>query len=180
MASGMGVPSIGLYSWELFQFLRCGQHHPHRFRRRNTGRHQADGYRGGHGLLHGLQLCPPVRSARHLRPHRRLHPAAGIRSGGRENGIIAAWATCCAPTTFYSDGSDPPSRGRRWACWPWKWNPPAFYMNAARAGKRARCAYAQYPTICTAPKRYRPRIVSLLLYPDDARCAGHRQRMAKL
>ena len=30
MASGMGMPSIGIYSYELFQFYDVRQHHPHR------------------------------------------------------------------------------------------------------------------------------------------------------
>ena len=33
MGSGMGMPSIGIYSYELFTPVRRREHHPHRLRR---------------------------------------------------------------------------------------------------------------------------------------------------
>ena len=50
MASGMGIPAISIYSWELF--LRCGQYHPHRLRRRAERRSEADGHHRRSGGLH--------------------------------------------------------------------------------------------------------------------------------
>ena len=50
-ASGMGIPSIGIYSWELYK-------------------------------EYGVELRPPVRRPRHLRPHGRLD-AAQDRHGHR-------------------------------------------------------------------------------------------------
>ena len=60
MASGMGMPSIGIYSYELFNYydvkniIRVGsgiKDSRHRFR---------------HGGMHKFELCGPIQTARHF------------------------------------------------------------------------------------------------------------------
>ena len=60
MASGMGIPSIGIYSYELFNFydvkniIRVG------ICRRDSSGPQGQRYRHRTGRLHQLQLCSAV------------------------------------------------------------------------------------------------------------------------
>ena len=68
MASGMGIPSIGIYSYELYtqydveNIIRVG----------SAGAMRA-GQRGGRsGRLHQLRFCQPVRAGRQLRAHLRF------------------------------------------------------------------------------------------------------------
>ena len=89
MASGMGIPSIGIYAHELFHFygveniIRVG----------TTGalseKLKLRDLVIAQGGLHGLQLRPSLRPSRGLRPHRGL-PAFGNRRGrGPEAGAGA-------------------------------------------------------------------------------------------
>ena len=80
----------------------------------------------GRGRLHGLQLRAPVRPQRHLRAHRGLYAAQpGRRRGGRQRRHACTWATSSRPTTSTTTATTAPTSGRRWACSPWRWRPPA-------------------------------------------------------
>ncbi|CAN4026479.1 Tyr recombinase domain-containing protein, partial [Dysosmobacter welbionis] len=59
-------------------------HHPGGQRRCHLPPAEGAGRGVRPGLLHGLQLRPPVRPGRHLRPHRGLHPAGDRRDGSPE------------------------------------------------------------------------------------------------
>ena len=70
MASGMGCPSIGIYSHELFNFYDV----------ENIIRIGSARYRGRHRLQHNLKLCRAISHARHLSSHSGLY--ASFHSGG--------------------------------------------------------------------------------------------------
>lgn len=82
MASGMGMPSIGIYSWELYtvfgveNIMRIG----------STGALQDSiklrDHRHRSGRLHRLQLGVAVPSGRHVRPDCRLPHAGDLRRDG--------------------------------------------------------------------------------------------------
>lgn len=80
MASGMGMPSIGIYSYELFRFfdvkniIRVGSAGA------LSEKLKVQGYCPRHGRLHGRKLCRAVFSARNVRSDREL-PLID-RSGG--------------------------------------------------------------------------------------------------
>ena len=93
MASGMGMPSIGIYSHELFHFydvdniIRVAAPAP-------SPQAEAAGRGVRPGLLHGLQLCPPVRPERHLRP---IADFTLLETAIAVAGDLASsprWATC--------------------------------------------------------------------------------------
>lgn len=80
MASGMGCPSIGIYSHELFNFYDV--ENIIRIRLRGGIVRKAEGarYRGRHRLQHNLKLCRAISHARHLSSHSGLY--ASFHSGG--------------------------------------------------------------------------------------------------
>ena len=125
MGGGMGMPSIGIYSYELYEFLRRRVDHPRGLRRRHRPVRPRARRRCGHGRLHRLQLCRPVPPARHVRAHRQLRPARARRGRRPRAGHRGQrWATCSRPTIFTRTTPTPPPRGRRWACSPSRWRPP--------------------------------------------------------
>ena len=82
MGHGMGMPSIGIYSYELFNFYDVDQ-----IIRIGSAGALADGRSDAsrapcwrpcdcHGCLYGLELCFPVRASGHFRSDRRLFAAA--------------------------------------------------------------------------------------------------------
>ena len=56
MASGMGMPSMGIYSYELFNFYGVEEYHPHWFCGNAFAEPEAAGYCGGCELLHEFEL----------------------------------------------------------------------------------------------------------------------------
>ena len=69
MASGMGMPSIGIYSWELYTVFGVENDQAARHRHRS-------------GRLHRLQLGVAVPSGRHVCPDCRLPHAGDLRRDG--------------------------------------------------------------------------------------------------
>ena len=70
MGGGMGMPSVGIYSYELYHFydvesiIRIGS--------AGALQDELNARDDRHGRLHQLGLCQPVPSAGNLRSHRRL------------------------------------------------------------------------------------------------------------
>ena len=70
--SGMGMPSMGIYSYELFHFYDVDA-----IIRIGTAGGVADSVKlgAGNGCLHGFQLCSTIQPAGHICPDCRLLPA---------------------------------------------------------------------------------------------------------
>ena len=101
MGSGMGMPSIGIYSYELFHFYGVENYHPHWNRRRHRGSGTAPGSDRRHRSVHRFQLRRPVSAARAplplppaLRCWKRLFPPPDGR------GFRFGWAMCFHPICF--------------------------------------------------------------------------------
>lgn len=79
MASGMGMPTIGIYSYELFTFfgvdniMRIG----------STGECKGKRYHHWYGRMYQFQLCKPVRSGRNFCTNRKLSSDEGSNQSGR-------------------------------------------------------------------------------------------------
>ena len=123
MASGMGMPSIGIYSYELYQFfgveniLRVGTIGGMRGDLRIGDVLLAQGActNGNFGVQYGVQgAFAPIADFTLLRA------AADIAD---ERGA-PWWAMCSPATSFIMTMSTSPPTGRSWACWAWRWRPP--------------------------------------------------------
>ena len=125
MASGMGIPSIGIYSWELYNFYDVD----------NIIRVGSAG-----ALADDLNLMDVVAGrARARTPTSRTSSASTARSRPSRTTRCSArpsprrppmasrctWATCSRPTTSTMTAATARTSGRRWACSPSRWRPPA-------------------------------------------------------
>lgn len=124
-ASGMGIPSIGIYSWELYKeygvenIIRIG----------SAG-----------GLSDELQLMDVVAAVGACTDSNFAHqfglngcfaPTADwtllstAMSLAGSVGSPSRPATCSRRTTSITTAPTVPTSGARWASWPWRWRPPA-------------------------------------------------------
>ena len=137
MASGMGMPSIGIYSYELFNFfdvdniIRVGsaggmQENVH-------VRDLVIGMGASTNSCYGAQFgLPGSFSAIASYPLM----AAAIEST-KENGVDYHVGNILSSDTFYSDDAEASAKWRKLGVMAVEMEAAALYMNAARAGKNA-------------------------------------------
>ena len=138
MASGMGIPSIGIYSYELFNFYgveniirigSAGAIHPD-LKLRN--------------LVFGQGACTNSNFAHQFGPFavttcwKRLCPRQ------RNWVTLTKWATFCPATPFMTTAQAVQS-GEKWACLQWKWNLPRCTLTPPEQAK-THSASARFPT----------------------------------
>ena len=139
MASGMGIPAIGIYSWELYNFYDVD----------NIIRIGSAG-----GLQDDLQLMDIVMGigastdsnyAHQINLNGIFAPTADYVllseavSAAMEKGITPRVGNLLSSDNFYSDGSDGPDPWKKMGVLAVEMEGAGLYMNAARAGKRALC-----------------------------------------
>ena len=123
MASGMGQPSMGIYSYELFNFFgveqiirigSCGAFSPD-LHVRDRSRQWAP---APTAILHRSTACPEPSA-----PLRILTFCAAPQTAARAADCAAASATFY-PRTRFTMTPDPAWIGRKWAFSAWKWSLP--------------------------------------------------------
>ena len=139
MASGMGIPAIGIYSWELYNFydvdniIRIGS---------------AGGLRDDLQLMDivmGIGACTDSNYAHQFNLNGIFAPTADYVllseavSAAMEKGITPRVGNLLSSDNFYSDGSDGPDPWKKMGVLAVEMEGAGLYMNAARAGKRALC-----------------------------------------
>lgn len=137
MASGMGMPSIGIYSYELFNFFEVDNI----IRVGSAGGMQEDvhvrdlviGMGASTNSSYGSQFgLPGSFSAIASYPLM----AAAIESA-KENGANYHVGNILSSDTFYSDDTEASAKWRKLGVMAVEMEAAALYMNAARAGKNA-------------------------------------------
>ena len=137
MASGMGMPSIGIYSYELFNFfdvdniIRVGsaggmQENVH-------VRDLVIGMGASTNSCYGAQFGLPG-SFSAIASHPLM--AAAIESA-KENGVDYHVGNILSSDTFYIDDAEASAKWRKLGVMAVEMEAAALYMNAARAGKNA-------------------------------------------
>lgn len=139
MASGMGIPAIGIYSWELYSeygvenILRIG----------SAGSIQDD--------LHVMDIvmasgaCTDSNFAHQFALPGTFAPIADYTllrtavSVAEAKGITPRVGNLLSSDNFYNDGSDGPDPWRKMGVLAIEMESAGLYMNAARLGKRALC-----------------------------------------
>ena len=139
MASGMGIPAIGIYSWELYNFydvdniIRIGS---------------AGGLQDDLQLMDivmGIGACTDSNYAHQFNLNGVFAPTADYVllseavSAAMEKGITPRVGNLLSSDNFYSDGSDGPDPWKKMGVLAVEMEGAGLYMNAARAGKRALC-----------------------------------------
>jgi len=139
MASGMGIPAIGIYSWELYNFydvdniIRIGS---------------AGGLQDDLQLMDivmGIGACTDSNYAHQFNLNGIFAPTADYVllseavSAAMEKGITPRVGNLLSSDNFYSDGSDGPDPWKKMGVLAVEMEGAGLYMNAARAGKRALC-----------------------------------------
>ena len=136
MASGMGIPSIGIYSWELYNFydvdniIRVG----------SAGAladelHLMD-------VVAGAGACTDSNYAHQFCLNGTFAPIADYTllsaavEAAKNLGITLHVGNVLSADNFYSDGSDGPDQWKKMGVLATEMEAAALYMNAARAGKR--------------------------------------------
>ena len=137
MASGMGMPSIGIYSYELFNFfdvdniIRVGsaggmQENVH-------VRDLVIGMGASTNSCYGAQFgLPGSFSAIASYPL-----MAAANESAKENGVDYHVGNILSSDTFYSDDAEASAKWRKLGVMAVEMEAAALYMNAARAGKNA-------------------------------------------
>ena len=123
MASGMGIPSIGIYSWELYNFydvdniIRVGSA--------------------------GAGACTDSNFAHQFGINGTFAPIADYTllsqavAAAAANGVALHVGNVLSSDNFYDDGSDGPDQWKKMGVLAVEMEAAGLYMNAARAGKRA-------------------------------------------
>lgn len=154
MASGMGIPSIGIYSWELYSFYGV----------ENIIRVGSAG-----GVSDDLQLrdmvaavgaCTDSNFAHQFGLPGTFAPTADYTllreavSAAEKHGVRIRVGNVLSADNFYSDGTDGVDPWKKMGVLAVEMEAAGLYMNAARLGKRALC-------ICTITDHmYRPEALS--------------------
>lgn len=137
MGSGMGIPSMGIYSYELYHFydvdniIRIGSAGG------NRRRGSASGCCFCHEFLHRLQLWRPISAAGYFCPHGRLF-AVGKRGTGCPKARVSHHVgSVVTSDLFYGDYEDSLKDWKKMGVLAVEMESAGLYMNAARAGKKA-------------------------------------------
>ena len=136
---GMGIPSIGIYTYELFNFyavktiIRVG----------SAGALQPDMKIGD--LVIGIGACTNSNYAAQFRLPGTFAPIADFDLASRavaiaqKKGLRYRAGNLVSNDTFYDDDPETLSKWRRMGVLAVEMEAPALYMNAARSGNRALC-----------------------------------------
>ena len=137
MASGMGMPSIGIYSYELFSFygveniIRIG----------SAGSIREDVH--VRDLVFGMSACTNSNYASQYHLPGTFAPAASfelLRTAvgiAEEKGLRYHVGALLSSDTFYNDDADATEKWAKMGVMAIEMEAAALYMNAARLGKRA-------------------------------------------
>lgn len=139
MASGMGIPAIGIYSWELFNFydvdniIRIG----------SAGAIQDDIKLMD--IVVGMGACTDSNFAHQFNLPGAFAPVADYTlmreaiAAADEKGVKVHVGNLFSSDNFYSDGFDSADSWKKMGVMAVEMESAGLYMNAARAGKRALC-----------------------------------------
>ena len=120
MGHGMGIPSIGIYTWELFSFygvetiIRVG----------SAGSYDQELQLGDLVLAQGA--CTDSNYGAQFELPGTLLPlpistcSAGLRKRAKSSATTTKWGTCCLPT-LSTASIRRLATGRRWVCWRSRW-----------------------------------------------------------
>ena len=154
MASGMGIPSIGIYSWELYNFygveniIRIGS---------------AGALRDNlqlKDIVAGIGACTDSNFAHQFCVNGTIAPVAdytllseAVAAAG-DRGVEMKVGTLLSSDNFYNDGGDGGDQWKKMGVMAVEMESAGLYLNAMRAGKRALA-------ICTISDHlYRPESLS--------------------
>ncbi|AEB06638.1 purine-nucleoside phosphorylase [Coriobacterium glomerans PW2] len=139
MGGGMGMPSIGIYSFELFNFYDVGAI----IRVGSAGGVASDV--GLKDVVAGMGACTDSAFAAHYELPGTFAPIADFGllaaavDAGRERGVDVRVGNVLSSDHFYLDDPSSTERWRKMGVLAVEMEAAALYMNAARAGKRALC-----------------------------------------
>ena len=159
MASGMGIPSIGIYSWELYQFYGVDN-----ILRIGSAGAIADDLKLM-DIVAGMGACTDSNFVHQFGLQGTFAPIADYTllreamAAAAEYGIVMRAGNLLSSDNFYSDGSDDMDLWKKMGVLAVEMESAGLYMNAARCGKRALC-------ICT---------ISDHIYRGEALSAQDRQ-----
>lgn len=158
-ASGMGIPSIGIYSWELYNFYDV----------ENIIRVGSAGALSDDlklmDIVAGMAACTDSNFAHQFGLQGNFAPVASYKilkaamDAAAEKGIEMHAGNILSSDNFYSDGTDNMDLWKKMGVLAVEMESAGLYMNAARAGKNALC-------ICT---------ISDHVYRNEALSAEDRQ-----
>ncbi len=161
MASGMGIPAIGIYSWELYNFygveniIRVG----------SAGALPDD--LNVMDIVAGIGACTDSNFAHQFGVNGTIAPVANYTllseavEAARENGIDMKVGSLLSSDNFYNDGSDTADQWKKMGVMAVEMEAAGLYLNALRAGKRALA-------ICT---------ISDHIYKQEALSSGEREKL---
>lgn len=139
MGGGMGMPSVGIYTYELFHFYQVEN-----IIRIGSAGGIADGVHVRDVVL-GMGACTDSNYAAQYRLPGTFAPVAdyGLLSAAAEAaaglGIRAAVGNVLSSDVFYGDDPDALKQWRKMGVLAVEMEAAALYMNAARCGKKALC-----------------------------------------
>lgn len=137
MASGMGIPSIGIYSWELFNFYDVDN-----IIRVGSAGALADDLQLM-DVVAGAGACTDSNFAHQFALNGTFAPIADFTllsnavEAARENGVELHVGNVLSSDNFYNDGSDGSDQWKKMGVLAVEMEAAGLYMNAACAGKRA-------------------------------------------
>lgn len=139
MGSGMGMPSIGIYSYELFHFYNVD-----RIIRIGTAGGIADGVQL-RDVVVGVGACTDSNYAAQFRLPGTFAPIASFRlaekavQAARRLGVPVRAGNVLSSDLFYGDDETSLEKWKKMGVLAVEMESAALYMNAARAGKEALC-----------------------------------------
>ena len=137
MASGMGIPSIGIYSWELYNFYDVDN-----IIRVGSAGALADDL-NLMDVVAGAGACTDSNFAHQFGLNGTFAPIADYTllsqavAAAAESGVTLHVGNVLSSDNFYNDGSDGPDQWKKMGVLAVEMEAAGLYMNAARAGKRA-------------------------------------------
>lgn len=137
MASGMGIPAIGIYSWELFNFYDVDN-----IIRVGSAGALADELQLM-DVVAGAGACTDSNFAHQFGLNGTFAPIADFTllsnaaEAARDNGVELHVGNVLSADNFYNDGSDGSDQWKKMGVLAVEMEAAGLYMNAARAGKRA-------------------------------------------
>lgn len=137
MASGMGIPSIGIYSWELYNFYDVDN-----IIRVGSAGALADDL-NLMDVVAGAGACTDSNFAHQFGLNGTFAPIADYTllsqavAAAAANGVTLHVGNVLSSDNFYNDGSDGPDQWKKMDVLAIEMEAAGLYMNAARAGKRA-------------------------------------------
>lgn len=137
MASGMGIPSIGIYSWELYNFYDVDN-----IIRVGSAGALADDLKLM-DVVAGAGACTDSNFAHQFGINGTFAPIADYTllsqavAAAAANGVALHVGNVLSSDNFYDDGSDSSDQWKKMGVLAIEMEAAGLYMNAARAGKRA-------------------------------------------